>query len=88
MMIATWHDALPFFGYTALLLIASSVPVLAAIWTLRAQAPRRRLGRVGRHVVAAVLVVAGLPLYAYTALLALLAIAAIGCAPDAYECPV
>jgi hypothetical protein len=85
MMIATWHDALPFFGYTALLLIASSVPVLAAIWTLRAQAPRRRLGR---HVVAAVLVVAGLPLYAYTALLALLAIAAIGCAPDAYECPV
>jgi hypothetical protein len=35
-----------------------------------------------------VLVVAGFPLYAYTGLYALIAVAAIGCAPDAYECPV
>jgi hypothetical protein len=87
-MLATLHDSLPLFGYAALLLLASCVPVLAAMWTLRAEAPRRRLGRAGRHVVAAVLVVAGIPVYAYTALFALLAIASIGCAPDAYECPI
>jgi cell division protein FtsW (lipid II flippase) len=55
--------------------------VVAAIFA------RRRLGLWGRRAVAALIVGAGLPLYALTALGFLIAVASIGCAPDAYECP-
>ena len=48
---------------------------------------RRHLGVWGRRATAAMIVVAGLPLYAITAFGLLIAVAAIGCAPDAYECP-
>jgi hypothetical protein len=87
MLIATMHDALPIFGIAALLLAACCVPLGPALWILRGEAPRRRLGKVGRRVVAAVVAIAGLPLYAYAAPYLLIGIAAIGCAPDAYECP-
>jgi hypothetical protein len=37
---------------------------------------------------AALIVAGGLPVYATTLLLGLIGWAAIGCAPDAYECPI
>jgi hypothetical protein len=49
----------------------------------------RRLGKHGwRSVAAVAMVAAGLPLYGLTLLFASLGVAAIGCAPEAYECPV
>ena len=80
-MLATWHDALPVFGIAGLLVAASATPVGVGVMILRAK--RRR-----RHVIAGLVVIAGLPLYAYTALYLLIAVATVGCAPDAFECPI
>jgi hypothetical protein len=57
---------------------ASAVAILA----------RHHTDRAGRIVAAGVVIAAGLPLYGLTLLMFVLAFAAIGCAPDAYECPV
>lgn len=67
-------------GELAWLLLAGAV-VLAAVLA------RRYLGRAGRWATAALIVIAGLPLYALTAFAIVIGFAAIGCAPDAYECP-
>jgi hypothetical protein len=87
MIFATMHDALPIFGFAGLIILGAAVLNLGAVWTLRASAVRRRMPKVGRVGVAAVLAVASLPVWGYGLLFALFGWATIGCAPDAYECP-
>ena len=86
-MIATMHDALPLFGFAALLIAGAALLDLGAWWTLRGKSLRRLRPRAGRIAFATVLAVASLPAWAYGALLALIGWASVGCAPDAYECP-
>jgi hypothetical protein len=67
-------------GVPALLALVAGAAVIAGIgrWS------RKRSARIA----AAVLVVlAGAPLYAATLFVLLIGVAAFGCAPDAYECP-
>jgi hypothetical protein len=126
MMIATVHDSVPIFLFSALGLFLCAVPILWARWTLRGErrdliaasvltavltialiageqdlawlllpaaaviaaiAGRHWLGLWGRRATATLIVCAGSPLYLMTLLGFLIAVAAIGCAPDAYECP-
>jgi hypothetical protein len=88
MLLATWHDAVPMFGISALLLAASALPFVLGVLILRSERAWRRFPRYARHVAAALVVIAGLPLYACTAFFVLIAIATVGCAPGAYECPI
>jgi hypothetical protein len=72
-------------------LVAAGEPLLliaVALGVGFAVLARRHFERGGRMVAAALIVAGGLPFYAMTLLLALLGWAAIGCAPDAYECPI
>jgi hypothetical protein len=70
-----------------LLALLGCVAVLAlAAWATWGGWARRRLRR-GRWVAGALLALAGTPLYAWTAFVILIGIAAFGCPPDAYECP-
>jgi len=62
------------------------VPLTVAVPALAVVA-RRHFPRGGRIAAATLIVMAGLPLWAATALYALFAVAMFGCAPDAYECP-
>ena len=64
-----------------LLLVPVGLVVGVAILARRAFAPA------GRATVAVLVVCAGFPLYALTFFAAAIGIAAFGCAPDAYECP-
>jgi hypothetical protein len=68
-------------GEPAWLLLVAAVVGFAVL-------ARRTFERGGRMVAAALIVVAGFPLYAITLFLAVLGFAATGCAPDAYECPI
>jgi predicted metal-binding membrane protein len=65
---------------------AFGLPLVAGA-VAAAMVARRHFQHPGRIVTAVLIVVAGLPLWAFTALYALIAIATFGCAPDAYECP-
>jgi hypothetical protein len=87
MMIATMHDALPLFGFAGLILGGAAFVVAAAVWVLRAAAPRQRLPRAGRFAVAAALAVVSVPGWVYGGFFALIGWATVGCSPDAYECP-
>jgi hypothetical protein len=87
MLIATMHDALPLFGLGGLLIAGAVLLDLGAVWMIRAAAVRRRVPPLGRLGVAAVLALGSLPVWAYGLFAALIGWAAVGCAPDAYECP-
>jgi len=86
-MFATMNDAVPFLGYAGLIIVGAVLLDLGAVWIARAAAVRRRVPAVGRFGIAAVLAVASLPVWAYGLFFALIGWAAVGCAPDAYECP-
>jgi hypothetical protein len=126
MMIATVHDSVPIFLFSALGLFLCAAPVLWAWWTLRGRRrdliaaavltavltialvageqdsawlllppvaviaaifARHHLGLWGRRATAVLIVCAGSPLYLITLLGFFIGLAALGCAPDAYECP-
>jgi hypothetical protein len=126
MMIATVHDSVPIFLFSALGLVLCAAPALWARWTVRgsrrdliaaavltavltialiageqdpawlllppaaviaAIAARHHLGVWGRRVTGVLIVFAGSPLYILTLIGFALAVASIGCSPDAYECP-
>jgi hypothetical protein len=75
----------------AIAIVASEQPIwlaLVAAVVAGAFAARRHLDRAGRWATAALVVAGGLPLYAVTLFLFAIAAAAVGCAPDAYECPI
>ena len=66
--------------------LAAWLPLIAAVVAI-AIAARRYLSRAGRIAAATVIVLAGLPLWAFTALYVLIAVAMYGCGPEAEECP-
>ena len=79
---ATWTEALPFLG------IGIGGLVLAAVLLAGgAMLHRRARGTGAKVAVGLLLAVAEIPLVVYAALFVLVGIAAVGCAPDAYECP-
>jgi hypothetical protein len=61
--------------------------IALAWWMLRGGWARRHLPRAGRIAAGVIVVLAGTPLYAWTAFVILIGIAAFDCPPDAYECP-
>jgi hypothetical protein len=86
-----WRVAAAITAVGAIALVAVGEPLLLIVVALGvgfAVLARRHFERGGQLVAAVLIVGAGLPLYAITLFLALLGWAAIGCAPDAYECPI
>jgi hypothetical protein len=66
--------------------LAVWLPLIAAVVAV-AIAARLYLPRAGRIAAAVLIVVAGLPLWAFTALYVMIAVAMYGCGPEAEECP-
>jgi hypothetical protein len=82
MTIATLHDAVPMFGFAALLLAGALLLSFGSWWVLR------RSGWGTWRIVGALgLIVASVPAWGYGLLFALIGWASVGCSPDAYECP-
>jgi hypothetical protein len=84
---ATASQGWPIIGIGALLLAAWAVPALLAWCTAKGKWVAGRLPRVARIVAAALIVLAGAPLYFWTLFVIVIGIAAFDCPPDAYECP-
>ena len=86
-IIATASDAGPILVIALAALAACAVPMLLARWTLKSAWVAQRLPRGGRIAAAAMLVIAGTPLYIWTFFVIVIGLATYGCPPDAYECP-
>ena len=84
---ATASDAWPILVIGAFALVACALPALLAWCTIKGRWIAARMPRAGRIAVATGLVLAGAPLYFWTFFVLVIGIAALGCAPDAYECP-
>jgi hypothetical protein len=87
MMLATMHDAIPFIGITVLALIVASAPGALGWLILGGDFAQLRMTRRARIVTGVLIGVASVPLYAVAAFIGLIAYAALGCPPYAYECP-
>ena len=80
---ATWTEALPLLG------IGIGGLVLAGVlFAGGAMLSRRARGTGTKVAVGLLLAAAEIPLVIYAGLFVLIGIAAVGCAPDAYECPI
>ena len=84
---ATASDAWPILGIGLAALAACAIPMLLARWTVKSARVAQRLPRAGRIATAAMLVIAGTPLYIWTFFAIMIGLATYGCPPDAYECP-
>jgi hypothetical protein len=69
------------------LLLACAAVLALACWIVKGAWARRSMPRYGRVAAAVLVALAGTPLYAWTAFVILIGIAAFDCPPDAYECP-
>jgi ABC-type dipeptide/oligopeptide/nickel transport system permease component len=86
MMFATMHDALPAFGFGALILVGAVLLDFAGVWFLRATGAHRfqKTTRVGAG---STLILLSVPVWAFGLFCVLIAMAIGDCPPDAYECP-